>query len=359
MKRKPLHILVVTNLYPGGAVPQRGVFVENQVDSLRALGHEVELLIIDGARSRAQYLSGAFRLAGRVTKKRFDLVHAHYGLTGMVARTQFRYPLVVSLLGSDLLWDKHRALSMLATKTCDIAIVMSEEMRRVARVNHCVVLPNGTSLELFHPMDPMEARRALAWSPDEFIILWPWDPARGEKNFALAEAAVSRLPAHAHARLVPFFGQLQDRYNLALNAADTSLVTSYQEGSCNTLRESLAVGLPVVSVPVGDAPEMLAGIDLCYLSSPDAEALGQVLTKLYEERARSGGPLRHHGASRVQQFTVEITARKLELVYYRMLEGEREGRQLQKEIDRLTTESLAYDLSQNENVDAEPTAFGR
>jgi glycosyltransferase involved in cell wall biosynthesis len=359
MKRKPLQILVVTNLYPGGAVPQRGVFVESQVDSLRALGHEIEVLIIDGARSRSQYFSGMVRLAGRVSKKRFDIVHAHYGLTGVVARTQFRCPLVVSFLGSDLLWDKQRASSLLAAKTCDIAIVMSEEMRKVAHVNHCVVLPNGTSLELFHPVDPIEARATLGWSPDEFIILWPWDPARGEKNVALAEAAVSRLPAEAKARLMPFFGQRQDRYNLAMNASDASLVTSNWEGSCNTIRESLAVGLPVISVPVGDAPEVLAGIDLCQLCKHDANVLGDALIKLYEQRKRSAGPLRHNGASRVKEFSLEFTARKLELVYYRMLEGERDGRRLQKEIDSLAAEAHDPTPGQNEKVGATPPAFGR
>ncbi len=39
----------------------------------------------------------------------------------------------------------------------------------------------------------------------------------------------------------------------------------------------MACNLPVVSVPVGDVPELLAGVEGCAICPRDAEACGQIV----------------------------------------------------------------------------------
>lgn len=97
-----LRVLVVTNMYPSDDRPSYGSFVREQVESLRALGVRAAVLFIDGRTSRTHYLTGIGRVR-RAARGAFDVVHAHYGLTGFLAVLQRRLPVVVTLHGDDLL----------------------------------------------------------------------------------------------------------------------------------------------------------------------------------------------------------------------------------------------------------------
>lgn len=354
----PRRLLVVTNLYPGGVTPGRGVFVAAQVESLRCLGHDVDVIAIDGARDRREYLRGVARMRAAMRRKRYDLVHAHYGLTGLVARCQRAVPLVVSLLGSDLMVPWQCRLSRLAAREADFCVAMSGALKAVARVAHCVVLPNGTDLARFRPLDPLEARRRLGWPPHERIALFPWNPARPEKDFALAAAAVEAANAAAadprdRFRLVDFHGRAQEEYALALNASDVCLLTSRHEGSPNAVREALAVGLPVVAVDAGDAWELIEGVAFCTRAPRQARLIGEGLTEIARRRRAAeasgeghagGGPagtviLRHEGRPRAESHSLPRVACKLSFLYECVLAGRRDGTAVQLDLDALDAQS--------------------
>ncbi len=323
-----MRILVVTNLYPGGVVPARGAFVANQVESLREIGHEVAVVAIDGARTKLEYLRGIGRVREALRRGPRDIVHAHYGLTALVAEMgvrlaprERRAPVVATYLGSDVLWSRQRWLSRLAARFADLNIVMSEEMRRVLGAHRTLVLPNGTQLDRFHPLDPLEARRLLGWPSDCCIVLFPWDSSRPEKDFPLAEAAIAHLGATVPLRLQTFFGESQARYNLALNAADVVLLSSRWEGSPNAVREALAVGTPVVAVPVGDTSEMLGGLPLCAVVERTPGAIADGLRQVLEARLAdpAAPPRKIESRHRVEPFGVRQVARRLTELYERLL----------------------------------------
>src|SRR4051794_41967365 len=69
---------------PDAAAPQRGRWVRDQVDEVRRRGVEADLF--EFARGRGEYLPAARRLRSLLRRQRFDLVHAHYGLAGWVAK---------------------------------------------------------------------------------------------------------------------------------------------------------------------------------------------------------------------------------------------------------------------------------
>src|SRR5271170_2407922 len=81
-------VLVVTNLWPTKDDPGWGGFVQAQMESLRPLGVEYDVLFMNGRESYANYGKAIFQLQRRLTKKRYDLIHAHFGLSGLVARCQ-------------------------------------------------------------------------------------------------------------------------------------------------------------------------------------------------------------------------------------------------------------------------------
>src|SRR5712692_1667190 len=197
-------VLVVTNLWPYQGDPGYGSFVQAQMESLRPLGVEYDVLFINGRESRWSYLRAVGEMRRRLRARRYDLIHAHFGLSGWVARCQGRVPLVVSFLGDDVLGRFERsgrvtlygrilkAASFVLARLVSSVIVKSGEMRSKLGLSSAHVIPNGVDLELFRPMERAEARRRLGLDSSKKFVLFPFDPALGNKRFDLIEAAVAR-----------------------------------------------------------------------------------------------------------------------------------------------------------------------
>ena len=132
-------VLIVTAMYPTPRNPHSGTFVKSQIDSLERSGVPTTLLHLTG-RSAEKYARGAARVFQLADSTRFDLIHGHYGYCGIVARAQWRLPVVVSFCGDDLLGTPdasgHQTLtsrlavrsSLILTHCVDGIIVKSEEM---------------------------------------------------------------------------------------------------------------------------------------------------------------------------------------------------------------------------------------
>src|SRR6266704_4542236 len=59
---RPMKVLVVTNMYPTAAEPWFGSFVRDQVEDLRALGLDLELLSFEGRHHATEYVRAARRV---------------------------------------------------------------------------------------------------------------------------------------------------------------------------------------------------------------------------------------------------------------------------------------------------------
>src|SRR6478672_130274 len=88
-------------MYPKEDTPGDGAFVQEQVESLRALGLSIDVLAIDGPKGGKKYVRALRSLRGALTEDRFDLIHAHYGLSGAIALAQRHVPVVTTFHGSD------------------------------------------------------------------------------------------------------------------------------------------------------------------------------------------------------------------------------------------------------------------
>jgi len=79
-----------------------------------------------------------------------------------------------------------------------------------------------------------------------------------------------------------------------MNAADVMLLTSKHEGSPNTVKEAMACNIPVVSTPVGDVRERLAGVSPGGVGATESE-----LVVLVEDVLSN--PTRSNGREAVQE----------------------------------------------------------
>ena len=116
-----MRVLVLTNMFPSASKPAYGVFVRDQVEDLRALGVDVEVLAIAGDETRLNYARAVSELRRALARRPADLVHAHYGLAGAVALTQGRVPVVTTFHGSDTYIWWHRAVSWVVARRSNYA----------------------------------------------------------------------------------------------------------------------------------------------------------------------------------------------------------------------------------------------
>ena len=253
-------VLVVTNLWPTNEDPGYGSFVQAQMASLGPLGVDYDVVFIDGRRSRWNYFRALGELRFRLKHYRYDLIHAHFGLSGWVARCQWRTPVVVSFMGDDVLGRPSRsgritlygrflqASSWVLARLVSAVIVKSGEMKTRLGLNAARVIPNGVDLQLFRPREQSEARQALGLDLKKRFVLFPYNPAEARKRFDLIEATVNLARREIpEIEILQVRGVPRERMPLYMNAADVLVLASLFEGSPNAVKEAMAVNLPVVS----------------------------------------------------------------------------------------------------------------
>jgi glycosyltransferase involved in cell wall biosynthesis len=290
-----LRALVVTNMYPSPERPALGSFVRDQVEALRALPDiEVELLAFAPGGPEA-YIGAAREIRRRYRGERFDIVHAHFGLTAwpaLLAPARFR---AVTLHGTDLSHPRSRAITIAALPFVDLIATVSSslarELPRGRASRRPVVLPCGVDTGRFRPLPRAEARAALGLDPETRYVLFPADPRRAEKRHDRALAVAGEVPLLTLGDVDPA------HVPLWVNAANAVIVPSQREGFGLALLEALACDVPVLATPVGIAPIALSGITgtLCapfdldrwraamapHLADPDPRVLGRARAELF------------------------------------------------------------------------------
>jgi glycosyltransferase involved in cell wall biosynthesis len=315
-------VLVVANLWPYEADPSYGCFVKAQMESLRPLGVDYDVLFINGRESRWHYLRALPQLWQRLRTHRYDLIHAHMGLSGLVARCQISVPLVVSFMGFDVTGKFtggdhisafgrfYQLSSFLLARLASAVIVKTAELKSRLRLEAAQVIPNGVDLDLFKPADQAEARRSLGLDPQKKLVLFPYDPERAEKRFDVIESAVARArQAIPELEILRVSGVPQSRMPLYMNAADVLILASQAEGSPNTVKEAMATNLPVITVDVGDTAALIGQTEGCHLVSRDC---GEMAAKIVEVCRRG---MRTRGRERIARLSTENVARQILQVY--------------------------------------------
>jgi teichuronic acid biosynthesis glycosyltransferase TuaC len=239
----------------------------------------------------------------------YDLLHAHYVFSGLVARAQRRHPVVLTHWGLEVFTTWQAPLCQLVTPWFDQVIVQSEQMRQTLRGGRAHVVPAGVDVDFFQPMPRDEARTQAGLPHDKKLVVWVGEP-RSEKRFDLAEKAVARVSeCDPDVELVLLTKKPQELVPVYMNACDVLLLTSDAEGSPNVIKEAMACNLPIVSTPVGDVEAVTGATDGCYIADHDPGQLAEAL----EAALAFGG--RTDGRSAVLPMGLDETAKKVIDVY--------------------------------------------
>jgi glycosyltransferase involved in cell wall biosynthesis len=293
-----IRVLMLTSDWPDRASwGGTATFIARQVDFLRAAGVYVDVFPFRGAGKPSRYAAAWLEVRRRLRRERYDLVHAQFGQSGLLALPK-RLPLVVTFRGDDLegvlsdttgqLTPTGRLLPVLSrvvARRADATIVVSAHMKAFLHPQaQPHVIPSGVDLERFRLIPQAEARRHLNLPADKHLVLFVGSPTLARKRYDLASLAVAIVQRSLPVELVVGWGVPHDEIPYFMNACDALVFTSRQEGSPNAVKEALACNLPVVSVAIGDVPERLhdlAGCELCADNEPEtiAAALVRVLRR--------------------------------------------------------------------------------
>jgi glycosyltransferase involved in cell wall biosynthesis len=292
----PIRVLMVTSAWPSAGQPRTTHFIKRQAEFLQAAGVALDVFHFHAARSPLNYAAAWWRLQSRVARGGYDVLHAQFGQSGLLAIPK-RLPLVVTFRGSDLLGIVGRGerytvagkllqrLSRWVARRADAVIVVSPHMRSFLPSDvRAHVVPSGLDLQLFRLIPQDEARRHLGLARDKKLVLFAANPDWPRKRYALARQAMELLPEAHRAELVVPWGAPYSDMPYYMNACDALLFTSMQEGSPNVVKEALACNLAVVSVAVGDVPARLAGVRGCAVCADErpetiARALAAALAR--------------------------------------------------------------------------------
>ena len=305
-----MRILIVASYNKNYFAP----FILEQVDALRQLGCEVDYFGVVGKGIKG-YLSALGGLRKKVKSFKPDVIHAHYGLSGLLANLQRSIPVLTTYHGSDINLPKILRLSKIAMKLSAWNIFVSQRNVDIAKPKkNYVLLPCGVNLPNYVEEDICVVKKKLNCNPNKKYILFAGAFDNKVKNAKLAQDSISLLE---NAELIELKGYTREQVTALFYAVDAFLMTSFTEGSPQVVKEAMACGCPLVSVDVGDVAERIEGLEGCYIAERNPQ---DIVTKLQQVLSLK---TRTKGRERIIELglTNELVAKKLVEIYEEVLKN--------------------------------------
>lgn len=280
-----MRTLIVASHNSGHFAP----FIVEQAESLKTLGCETDCYAVEGKGFRG-YLKNLGALKERIKAFCPDVVHAHYGLCGLLSGLQRQVPVVVTYHGSDINEPEVRQLSKLAMRLAAWNVFVSQKTVEIARPKgKFSLIPCGVDLTDLQLTAKTEARQRMRLSENKRYILFSGAFDNAVKNATLAKEAVALLNDEKP-ELLELKGYSREEVTLLLCSADALLMTSHTEGSPQVVKEAMACGCPVVSVDVGDVKERVGVVEGCFVApTREPQVIADLLQKAMAFEGRTLG----------------------------------------------------------------------
>ncbi len=265
---------------------QLSPFIQEQADAVTKLGVVVDFYLIEG-KGIFGYLSNYKLLRRKILEINPDIVHAHFGLSGFLSCLQRIKPVVVTFHGSDINVRRNRQFSRVAYLLAKKSIFVTESMARVINVRVPIVIPCGVDIDTFFPIPQSDAKGSLGMDKDKQYILFPSRKENLIKNYLLAKEAFDLIDGKTE--LIELVGYSRNQVNLLLNAVDCLIMTSFSEGSPQTIKEAMACNCPIVSTNVGDVAKQIEGVSNTFICDFNPHEIADALTTVLRNHKRTNG----------------------------------------------------------------------
>lgn len=327
-----MRILLVHSGNAVGGDSSKYTFVLEQGRALESQGCEIAYYAVVGKGMRG-YLSNVKLLRKKIREWKPDVVHAHFGLCGMVAvlAARKKVPVVVTCHNGETLTKYGNMISSMAVRKAAYTIYVEQHIRDLSyyKAKKFSIIPCGVPMEEMMITPYEEARKQLGWSKDKKYILFGGAFDNLRKNYPLLRDAVARIGGDIE--IVEMKGLSRADCVLRMNACDLFALPSHSEGSPQALKEAMAVNSPCVATDIADV-RVLFGNEPGYwiLRNPnktnvrwdaDEKSLDEMVELLQEALQYKG---RTKGRDRIMelQLSNEQIAKRLIEIYKQVLRKE-------------------------------------
>lgn len=283
-------------------------FVHEQIEKVKKMYNiEYDTFFIKG-KGILGYLKNLNKLKRKIKSYRPDFVHAHFGLSGLLAALQRYVPVLITFHGSDANLPELTRLSKLAAALSQYDIFVSEKLqKKIGGSREYSIIPCGIDLDTFYPVEMKIAREELKLDQQKKYILFASGFDNTIKNAPLAISAVESLSEKCE--LIELKNKSRDEVNLLLNACNLLLLTSKSEGSPQVIKEAMACNCPIVATDVGDISDVVGETEGCYITSFNSDDVAEKINKALKFNKRT------NGNKRMSRFDNELVAKKVFEIY--------------------------------------------
>lgn len=293
-------------------------FIYEQMQGLKNLGCEFRVCFIKGGGLKS-YWQAWKNMRKMIDAYQPDIVHAHYGLCCLLANMQRKVPVVSTYHGSDINDSKIRILSKIAIRLSKKNIFVSERLKNIVQnPSNSVVIPCGVDTGTFYPMNKEWCRRELRMDMNKKYVLFSKAFNVWVKNYPLAKDSIDKLKYKGvDVELVELKGYTRQQVVWLMNACDCALMTSFNEGSPQFIKEAMACNCPIVSTNVGDVKEVVANMPDCYITAFDAEEIAQKIERCFWVNIDKSNDMRRNKI--LLNYEQQVIAQRIKMLYVSVL----------------------------------------
>jgi len=316
-----MKVLVISNIYPGKR-SHLGIFIKQQVEDMENEGL-CTIKVVKNRKGFIAYVPFILKNIFYLLLGSYDIVHAYYGFhSALFAALIKRRPLIITFVGSDAVKEPsrnkvYRILQRFVVSRVNYIIAVSSKIKNIlisdlgADSDKISVITFGIDFALFKPIPQARAREKLGFPFDKKLVLFPSNPKRIEKRFDIFNRAVELLQKDNHNILPVILSNNRRPYSevpLVMNACDVLVLTSDSEGSPTVIKEALACSLPVVSVDVGDAREVIKDATNCYICKQEPVNIAERIKLVLNNGIRTAGRnnIKHLSSKKIARKIIEL-----------------------------------------------------
>lgn len=289
-------------------------FIIEQVESLKKIDIHIEYFLIKG-KGWTGYLKSLSKLKKKIKNKKFNLIHAHYGLSGLLATLQRKIPVIITFHGSDININKNYKWSFIASRLSSKNIFVHKDQPKKLKVmlNEKDIIPCGINLKIFQPKDKVALRKKLNWDQNKVYILFSSSFDKPVKNVNLAYKSTQNIK---NSELIELKNYTKIELSNLMNAADLLLVTSFSETGPLIVKEAIACNCPVVSTDVGDVKEIIVKRKNSFVTSYNPKEIEAVIKKVIKLKK----PVPKDELT-FQEYDLNYAAQRIKVVYQECLKN--------------------------------------